>query len=91
MTTTITDFRKIEDGIMLLLDQEFGERNSDKVEDFLNGLRLYLKDRVKIQGVSPADELVFEYPKMTAPLFEPKPRWKPKNKVEETGEGIVND
>ena len=62
MTITVTDFRKIEEGIMLLLESEYGDKNNDKVEDFLNGLRLYLKDRVKIQGMSPVDEVPFEYP-----------------------------
>jgi hypothetical protein len=27
------------------LDSEFGESNNEKVDDFLNGLRLYLRDR----------------------------------------------
>jgi hypothetical protein len=72
---TVTDFRKIEDGILLLLDQEFGECRSEKAEDFLNGLRQYLKYRVKIEGISPVDEVIFEYPSMIAPTYKPNPKY----------------
>ena len=82
MTITVTDFRKIEEGIMLLLESEYGDKNNDKVEDFLNGLRLYLKDRVKIQGMSPVDEVPFEYPvALSEPPIKPRNNMLPKGSL----------
>jgi hypothetical protein len=65
----VTDFRRIEEGIVLLLDSEFGESNNKKVDDFLNGLRLYLRNRkIKIVPEKINDDIEVEFPTALSPL-----------------------
>lgn len=62
MTISVNDFHKIEDGIRYVLDHEYGDRNNHKVDDVLQAMRGYLKDRrVRIEGSDPC-EVPIVYP-----------------------------
>jgi len=58
---TRAEFLRVEEGLRHVIALEFGQKDNELVDDCIQDLRLFLRDRgVKIEpGVNPVDDVIF--------------------------------